>query len=88
VAAVSPLVGGRAVSGPLGRMLRRFGLPVSSAGIARCYRPFLDALVIDCRDHDDAAALGCRAIVAETVFTTPARAARAAHRLLAALALD
>jgi LPPG:FO 2-phospho-L-lactate transferase len=87
VAAVSPLVGGRAVSGPLGRMLRRFGLPVSSAGIARCYQPFLDALVIDRSDHGDAATLACRAIVAETVFTTPARAARAASRLLAALAL-
>ena len=90
VAAVSPLVGGQAVSGPLGRMLRRFGLPVSSAGIARCYRPFLDALVIDRSDCGDTAALvalGCRAIVAETVFTTPAQAARAARRLLAALAL-
>jgi len=90
VVAVSPLVGGHAVSGPLGRMLRRFGLPVSSAGVARCYRPFLDALLIDrsdCGDAAELAALGCRAIVAETVFTTPAHAARAARSLLATLAL-
>ncbi len=88
VAAVSPLVHGRAVSGPLARLLRRFGHPVSSLGIAHCYRPFLDALVIDRRDRDDAAALeraGCRPIVADTMFTTPHRAARTSKMLLAAL---
>ena len=90
VVAVSPLVGGRAVSGPLARLLRRFGYPASSRGIARCYRPFLDALVIDRSDRGDAAALaaeGCQTIVAETMFTTPARAKRAADRLLRALDL-
>jgi LPPG:FO 2-phospho-L-lactate transferase len=88
VAAVSPLVGGRAVTGPLARLLRRFGYPASSLGIARCYRPFLDALVIDRSDEADGAALqqeGCRPILANTVFTTPGRAARVADALLAAL---
>ena len=90
VAAVSPLVGGRAVTGPLARLLRRFGRPASSLGIAQCYRPFLDALVIDREDRKDVAALeraGCRAIVAETVFSTPGRAGRVADTLLAALDL-
>jgi LPPG:FO 2-phospho-L-lactate transferase len=89
-AGVSPLVGGRAPSGPLARQLRALGLPSSSLGIAACYRPFLGALMIDRRDRADVPALeaaGCRAIVADTVFTTTARAARAAHRLLAALDL-
>jgi LPPG:FO 2-phospho-L-lactate transferase len=88
VVAVSPLVGGRAVSGPLARLLRRFGLPRSSAGIAACYRPFVDALVIDGRDRRDVPALralGCNPIVTGTIFDTPARAARAARRMLAAL---
>jgi LPPG:FO 2-phospho-L-lactate transferase len=90
VAAVSPLVRGRAVTGPLARLLRRFGYPVSSLGIARCYRPFLDALVIDRSDHTDVSALertGCRAILADTTFATPARAARVAHTLLSVLDL-
>ena len=90
VVAVSPLVGGRAVTGPLGRLLRRFGYPTSSLGIAYCYRPFLDALVIDRRDRADAAALeqtGCRAILADTVLSTPARAARVAGTVLHALGL-
>ncbi len=90
VAAVSPLVRGRAVTGPLARLLRRFGHPVSSVGIARCYRPFLDLLVIDRRDGRDAFALereGCRAVLADTIFSTPRRAARTARALLAALEL-
>jgi len=90
VVAVSPLVGGRAVTGPLARLLRRFGYPASSLGIARCYRPFLDALVIDHRDRADAAALeraGCRTILADTMLTTPTRADRVAATLLDALSL-
>jgi LPPG:FO 2-phospho-L-lactate transferase len=90
IVAVSPLVGGRAVSGPLARLLRRFGHPPSSLGIARCYRPFLDALVIDRSDRADVPHLereGCGAILADTVFSTPARAARAATTVLRALEL-
>jgi LPPG:FO 2-phospho-L-lactate transferase len=88
VAAISPLVGGRAVTGPLARLLRRFGYPASSLGIARCYRPFLDALVIDRADAADAPALeraGVRPILADTVLTTPAQAGRVATTLLNAL---
>ncbi len=89
-AAISPLVRGRAVTGPLARLLRRFGHPSSSLGIARCYRPFLRALVIDRSDRADVGILereGCRAILADTVLSTPARAARVASTLLRALAL-
>ncbi len=88
VAAISPLVRGRAVTGPLARLLRRFGYPATSVGIARCYRPFLDALVIDRSDRNEAAALereGCRAILADTLLTTPARAQRVASTVLDAL---
>jgi LPPG:FO 2-phospho-L-lactate transferase len=88
--AVSPLVGGRAPSGPLARQLRRFGLQPSAAGIAACYRPFLDALLIDRADRAESAALGaigCQVIVADTLFTTERRAEVAARRLLGALAL-
>lgn len=90
VVAVSPLVGGRAVSGPLARLLRRFGHPPSSLGIARCYRPFLDALVIDRSDRADVPRLareGCDAIVTDTVFSTPRRAGRAAATIFEALGL-
>jgi LPPG:FO 2-phospho-L-lactate transferase len=48
--AVSPVAGGRAVRGPLGRMLRAAGHPVSPLGIAQVYHGLLDGMVIDSTD--------------------------------------
>lgn len=90
VAAVAPIVGGRAVTGPLARLLRRSGFPVSTVGIARAYRSLIDVLLIDRRDGADAPALaaeGCRAVTSDLVFVTPGRAARASRDLLRALGL-
>ena len=50
VVAVSPIVGGAAVSGPAGKLMQSQGLPVSVDGVARGYADFLDALIIDERD--------------------------------------
>ncbi len=51
VAAVSPIVGGAAVSGPAGELMKAQGLPVSAAGVARAYADFLDLLVADDKDE-------------------------------------
>jgi LPPG:FO 2-phospho-L-lactate transferase len=51
VAAISPIVGGRAVSGPAGALMATLGLPVSIAGIAQVYQDFLDVLVVDACDR-------------------------------------
>jgi LPPG:FO 2-phospho-L-lactate transferase len=45
--AVSPLVGGAAVTGPLGRMLTRMAGGTTPADVARCYEGLIDALVVD-----------------------------------------
>ena len=50
VAAVSPIIGNTAVSGPAGILMAAQGLPVSIAGVAQAYREFLDILVVDNRD--------------------------------------
>jgi len=50
IAAVSPIVGEAAVSGPAGALMAAQGLEVSIAGIATCYRDFIDLLVVDSRD--------------------------------------
>jgi len=50
VAAISPIIGGAAVSGPAGELMQTQGLPVSIAGVARCYADFLDLLIADVRD--------------------------------------
>jgi LPPG:FO 2-phospho-L-lactate transferase len=47
VIAVSPIVGGAAVSGPAGELMQMMGWPSTSAGIARAYEDFLDVLVAD-----------------------------------------
>lgn len=50
IAAVSPIVGGSAVTGPAGALLACQGFEVSIAGIADYYRDFLDVLVVDSQD--------------------------------------
>ena len=55
VAAVSPIVGGAAVSGPAGHLMEMKGWPSTIAGVAAAYQDFLDTLVVD---NADEAALG------------------------------
>jgi LPPG:FO 2-phospho-L-lactate transferase len=52
VVAVSPIVGSDAVSGPAGRLMGASSLPVSAAGVARAYAPWLDHLVLDDGDRE------------------------------------
>jgi LPPG:FO 2-phospho-L-lactate transferase len=52
VAAISPIVGGAAVSGPAGVLMAAHGLPVSPAGVAQAYEDFLDVLIADVRDQE------------------------------------
>lgn len=51
IAAVSPIVGGAAVTGPAGALLAAQGFAVSVAGVADYYRDFLDLLVVDSQDE-------------------------------------
>lgn len=50
VTAISPILGGAAVSGPAGELMRTQGLPVSIVGVIRGYADFLDLLIADERD--------------------------------------
>src|SRR5207244_7225743 len=89
VLAISPIVGGRAVSGPAGRLMAARGLTVSALGIAQGYAPWLDILIID--DEDAALAprieaAGARPIVASTLMTGRVEEMRLARRLLETLA--
>jgi LPPG:FO 2-phospho-L-lactate transferase len=56
VAAISPIIGGAAVSGPAGELMKTQGLPASVVGVARGYADFLNLLIADERDS----ALGTR----------------------------
>jgi len=50
VAAISPIVGGKALKGPADRMMKSLGLDSSAASVAELYRDFVDLFVIDLED--------------------------------------
>src|SRR6266849_6016553 len=86
VAAVSPIVGGAAVSGPAGILMAAQGLPVSIAGVAQAYKEFLDILVVDTRDAKAAEELqqpGLRVHCANTIMGTSEEKAELARQVLA-----
>jgi LPPG:FO 2-phospho-L-lactate transferase len=88
VAAVSPIIDGAPVKGPLHRMLKGLGHEVSPVGVARLYRDIVDVFVLDQRDAALApriAALGMRPVVTDTLMTSPDKSRRLAQTVLAEL---
>jgi len=88
VVAVSPIVGGAAVSGPAGKLLLARGLPVSPTSVAEMYRPWLDALVLDARDRalgPDLERGGVRPVFADALMPTAAAEATLARATLDAV---
>jgi len=89
VLAVSPIVGGQAVSGPAGRLMAACGLEVSAVGVASAYAPWLDILLVDDEDAAEARrveAAGIRTIVTETVMRSREGEIALARRALEAIA--
>jgi LPPG:FO 2-phospho-L-lactate transferase len=89
VLAVSPIVGGAAVSGPAGALMSACGLPVTVAGVARAYAPWLDMLVIDRRDVTLSHAvleMGAEPVLADTLMTDHEHEVALARSCLEALA--
>jgi LPPG:FO 2-phospho-L-lactate transferase len=85
VAAISPIVGGKAVSGPAGILMAAQGLPVSIAGVAQAYREFLNTLIVDHRDAQAAEELqksGLRVHCANTIMSTADEKAELARHVL------
>jgi LPPG:FO 2-phospho-L-lactate transferase len=82
--AVSPLVGGRAVKGPLDRMLTRMAGGTTPAHVAGCYPGLVDALVID--GADAPAEADVPLVVTETLMADREAAARLARVVLEAAA--
>ena len=82
--AVSPLIGGSAVKGPLDRMLTRMAGGTSPADVARCYAGLIDALVID--RSDAPAEADVPLVAADTLMTDREAARRLAETVLEAAA--
>jgi len=89
VAAISPLVGSAAVSGPAGVLMAAQGLPVSIAGLAQAYGDFVDILIADLRDQKAATQLdrpGLRVHCTNIVMKTLENKTKLARTVLALLA--
>jgi LPPG:FO 2-phospho-L-lactate transferase len=89
VVGVSPIIAGAPVKGPADRLMAPLGMEVSCVGVARAYRDFCSALVIDAGDAGRAAeveALGMRAVVADTLMRDARVAAALARHTLDAVA--
>ena len=70
--AVSPLIGGKTVKGPAGKMMIEMGFTPSSLNIAKHYGDLLSGIVIDHLDHDDAELIRrCGIIPLETEILMP-----------------
>jgi LPPG:FO 2-phospho-L-lactate transferase len=83
--AVSPIVGGRSIKGPLDALLASMGHEVSPAAVAKIYAGLIDVFVLDDADADQSSAietLGMRPIVCDTIMSGAEEAARLAKEIL------
>jgi len=88
IVAVSPIIGGAAVSGPAGQLMAARGWPVSALGVARAYAPWLDVLLIDRGDAKlvpDLEGAGVEGVTADILMTDRASEAALARRVLDAV---
>jgi LPPG:FO 2-phospho-L-lactate transferase len=81
--AVSPLIGGLAVRGPLDRMMQRLAGGTSPAHVAGCYGELLDALVIDRADQGESSdGEGVTLVTTDTLMTDREAARKLAQTTL------
>jgi LPPG:FO 2-phospho-L-lactate transferase len=83
--AVSPIVGGQAVTGPAGDLMRLIGCASSAVGVAGAYLGLIDGIVIDRRDEDqvpEIEALGVKVLCTDTIMGSLADRERLAGETL------
>jgi len=91
VAAISPIVGDKAVSGPAGILMAAQGLPVSIAGVAKAYGDFLDVLIADLQDERTARQVqrpGLQVHCANTIMKTGDDKVKLARTVMALLTAE
>lgn len=84
VVAVSPIIGGKAVKGPTGKMMAELGLPVTSGAAMQLYDGLPDAVV--CEPEDAGQDHGAPVFAAPTLMRTDADKAALARFVLEAAA--
>lgn len=82
VVAVCPLIGGRAVKGPTGKIMAELGLAATPATIAAHYGDLLDGMVIDDADRDWSGRCGLPTLVTRTLMSDDGRREALAEAVL------
>ena len=88
VAAISPIVAGRAIKGPTARMMEGLGMEASAFDVARLYRNFANFFVLDQQDSTLSGrveALGMKPVVTDTVMASSDIKAELARATLRAM---
>ena len=91
IVAVSPIVGGAPIKGPADKLMRGMHIDVSAVGVARCYRDFLDVMVIDKQDAqlaEEVENLGIPTVVTNTIMSDDRAKAELARTVLRAAGLN
>lgn len=91
VVAISPIVGGAPIKGPADKLMSSLGIEVSPVGVARCYRDFLDVMVIDEQDAhlvSQIEDLGIPAVATNTIMHDLDAKATLARNVLEAAGLE
>lgn len=82
---VSPLIGGKAVKGPLARLMTGLGIKTTAAGVAERYRGLLEGFAIDTLDSseaDDLRGRGLSVLATDILMRGPEDAERLAAEIL------
>ncbi len=85
VVAVSPIIGGQAVKGPLAKMYQELGITPSAIAVAEQYQDLLSGFVLDRVDENQAetiAALGVQTLETDTLMKTVEDRRRFAEEVL------
>ncbi len=77
VIAISPIIGGKPVSGPAGKLMAACGIEVSTRGIANYYQDFLDVLIADSQETPQN--FPCQVIYTDTIMSDPLKSRKLAR---------
>ncbi len=91
IVAVSPIVKGAPIKGPADKLMRGMHIDVSAVGVARCYRDFLDVMVIDEQDAqlaEEVENLGIPTVITNTIMRDSKAKAELARTVLQAAGLN
>jgi LPPG:FO 2-phospho-L-lactate transferase len=82
VIAVSPIINGKPISGPAGKLLHAEGYPVSSLGVAEYYEDIIDLFIIDQQDTTPKSEFSVPVVKTDTMMTSVEKSIKLAKKII------